>query len=341
MSMPPKPRKKNPAKRAPGSDGPPGGPPRSKGKKLRRKPKPRKKQNTLLPQIISGVTLVGVLGGVVALGLWLAQRAMPEDKPVVVDPAVQVARPSIEPTLAGVKPKRPGLVAEPPDEIYFPKATDISGSAFEPQVQGLLERHVITVFADGKFRPNDAVPRAEFLVWLYNAVMAQSVAGPDPFVTAKKPFSTVAPTGAEFTDVPEDHWALPVLATLKSSGVFDTELMKTVRPDAPLKREEWAAYAALIAASRDARGALEQPVNATKLAVAMRKYGYTDPAAIKDEYKPFVFFIAGHDKRRAWLGDSFEPPLNPGPWGPNKSMTRGEAATWLGAFYEDVGMGMM
>ena len=123
--------------------------------------------------------------------------------------------------------------------------------------------------------------------------------------------------------------------------LLDPGGLKAFRPDAPLTRQEWAGFAAHIAVAREAKNKVPQEIDATKLAVALRKLNYTDPTAIKEEYRWPVFAIAGDEKRKAWITETFAAPENPGPWGPARPVTRGEAASWLGGFYEQVGLGLM
>ena len=316
---------------------PAGGGAHPKGRKGKKKP------GALMPQVVGGLTLLVLVGALVAGGVYVAKRAMPEPKAVAtLAPSKMVARPKVEAVLENEAPKRPGLALFPEDEVYAPRAKDIvKDTPLDPPVNGLLARGILTVFADGKFRPNDPVPRAEFLVWLYNAVEAQTAPGPDPFVSPKKGFPTAEATGEEFKDVTAEYWAAPVLAAIKKTNLFEGVLEKELRPDAPLTREEWAGFAAYVAIARETREKLPQEVDATKLAVALRKLNYTDPTAIRDEYRWPVFAIASDEKRKTWIVDGFAAPENPGPWGPNKPMTRGEAATWLGGFYEQVGLGLM
>ncbi|MDB5096500.1 MAG: putative endoglucanase [Cyanobacteria bacterium RYN_339] len=305
--------------------------------------KKKKKPSALTGQIVGGLTLLVLIGVVAVAGYLVAKRAIPEPKAAATPaPNLKVARPTIEATVENQPPKRPGLALFPEDEVYAPRAKDIAkDTPLDPPVNGLLARGVLTVFADGKFRPNDPMPRAEFLVWLYNAVEAQTAPGPDPFVSPKKGFPAAEATGEEFKDVPADYWAASVLASAKKSGLFESVLDKEFRPDAPLTRQEWAGFAAHVGIAKEAQAKVPAEIDATKLAVALRKLSYTDPTAIKEEYRWPVFAIVSDDKRKAWFSDAFPTPDIPGPWGPSKPMTRGEAATWLGGFYDAVGLGLM
>ncbi|MEB3222142.1 MAG: S-layer homology domain-containing protein [Candidatus Sericytochromatia bacterium] len=322
--MPPPPRKK-PAASAPAPEGRRG--PRA-GKRKKRA------RGTALPLVLGGTVLV-LLVALVAGGIYLTEYFIPTPPPAV-DPAA-VRRPTVEATVDSVTPKRPGLVLHAEDQVYTAKATDVVGKPLEGPVNGLLARGVLTAFADGTFRPDEPVPRAEFVVWCYNAMMAQTSKGEDPFTQPKRGVPEVSVRGDEFEDVAADHWAAPVIASLKAARYFGEKSPKTFRPDAPLKRQEWALHTVQWCASREQVLNLSRQVDTTRLAVALRKLHLTDAAQIDGIYKPFVWFVVADEKRAMWLQGTFAAPVNPGPWHPRKVVTRGEAATFIGGFYEEIG----
>ncbi len=328
--MPPPPKKKAPAKqgRRPAADA------ALQGRKPTRKVK-KSKKNSKLPQIVLGLTVLVILAGLAALGVYMTEKYIPTPPPVIDPNAVQ--RPKVEEKFQTKPLKRPGHLVMAPDQIYFPKATDVVGKPIEPPINGLLERGVITMFPDGTFRPDEPIPRAEFVLWCYNGLMAQTVKTNDPFQTPKKPIRTVEAVGDEFEDVDAEHWVGPVVASLKEAHFWGEKTPAKFRPDAPLRREEWAFYAVRFCATRDQILNMSKAVDGTKLAVAMRKIHYTDASTIKGIYKPYVWFIVSDEKRATWLQGTFEAPVNPGPWFPNKPVTRGEAAVFIGGFYEEIG----
>ena len=327
--MPPTPKKKAPGQRPPGR--PPGG---GKGRKPTRVVKKPKKASKL-PQFVLGLTVLTILAGMVAVGVYMAEKYVPEPPAEINPNAVQ--RPQVEEKLATKPLKRPGHLVMAPDQIYYPKATDVIGKPIEPPINGLLERGVLTMFPDGTFKPDEPIPRAEFVLWCYNALMLQTVKSNDPFLTPKKPIRAVEADGDEFEDVDADYWAAPVLASIKEAHFFGEKPPVKFRPDAPLRREEWAYYAVRFCATREQVMNLSQTVDDTKLAVALRKLNYTDANLVKGLYKPYVWFIVSDEKRVMWLQGTFEAPLNPGGWFPNKPVTRGEAAVFIGGFFEEIG----
>jgi hypothetical protein len=284
-------------------------------------------------QIIGGATLIALTGGLIAAGVYVAERVVPKEAVATPAPGA-VPRPSFSPTLGGLEPRRPGLAAAPEDEVYERKATDVAKTPFEPPVQGLLIKEVLTVFADGKFRPTMPVTRAEFVNWCYNAVMARSVPGDDPFAPTSQAFRKVLGTGEEFADVPAEHWAVDVLATLQGAKLITG---KTFRPDQPLTREEWAMFATLFAVPQSARENLKKPLDAKQAQVVYRTRNFTDFDALKPATKPYVHFVLSDVNRGRWLDDAFTLPEAPGPWHPGKAVTRGEAAAWIGGAYEAIG----
>jgi hypothetical protein len=302
-------------------------------------PKKKSKKNSKLPQLVLGLTVLTILAGLGAVSVYMAEKYVPTP-PEQINPDA-VARPKVEEKLTTKPLKRPGHLVMAPDQIYYPRATDVIGKPIEPPINGLLERGVITMFPDGTFRPDEPIPRAEFMLWCYNALMAQTIKTNDPFVSPKKPIRAVEPGGDEFEDVDADHWALPVLASLKEAHFWGEKTPPKMRPDAPLRREEWAFYAVRFCAPRVQIVNMSTSVDATKLAVAMRKLNYTDASLIKGLYRPYVWFIVSDEKRVMWLQGTFESPVNPGPWHPNKPMTRGEAAVFIGGFFEEIGKAFM
>lgn len=308
-------------------------------KKGKGKGKGKKKKSaglSVMAQVIGGLTLLVVVGGVVAAGIYIADRSLPKETKQVVPGGVQ--RPTIKATIAGIEPKRDGYALAPDDEVYAHQASDVAKTPLEAPVNGLLAREVLTVFADGKFRPNMPVTRAEFANWCYNAVMVQSAKAPDPFSVPARPFNSVEATGDEFTDVPAEHWAANVLATLQGAHLIED---KAFRPDAALTREEWAQLASLFAATKDERAtALKLPIDAKKFQVAYRSRNFTDFSALKPATKPYVFFVFSDPKRADWLDEAFPIPDMPSPWGPGKPVTRGEAASWIGGVFDKIGKGI-
>ncbi|MEB3328018.1 MAG: S-layer homology domain-containing protein [Candidatus Sericytochromatia bacterium] len=322
--MPPPPRKK-PVAPAPA---PPGRRPRRAGKRKKRG------KGLALPLVLGG-TILALLAALAAGGAYMAEYLIPTPPPPI-DP-MAVRRPQVSATVESVVPRRPGLAVRAPDQVYTATARDVAGKPLGELVDALLARGVLTAFADGTFRPDEPIPRAEFVVWCYNAMMAQTVKGEDPFAQPKRGIPAAVARGDEFEDVGAEHWAAPVVASLKGARYYGETSPRTFRPDAPLRRQEWAMHAVQWCASRVQVLNMSRLVDATKLAVALRKLHYTDAARVDGVYRPFVWFVVSDERRATWLQGTFAAPVNPGPWHPKKVVTRGEAATFIGGFYEEIG----
>lgn len=85
---------------------------------------------------------------------------------------------------------------------------------------------------------------------------------------------------------------------------------------------------------------LDKEPDPTKLAAGLRRLNYTDPEAVGEAFQTSVAFMLGEDKRRRWVGGTFPPPLNPSPLKPQSTVTRGEAAAFLGEAYAALGLGL-
>lgn len=336
----------SPSKRLKRPDGPggPGGGGGAAPKKRRRRPSPSGPLPIAAPKAsgppwrtAAGVVLV--LAGMVGAGVALLLNQATEEEAVASHPD-QVARPSIQPRFESMAPKRPGLVVAPPDEVYLPKALDVAGSDLEGPVTALLERGVVTVFADGSFRAKEPLPRAEFLLWAYNAVMAQSVKGDDPFIPVKVAIPSATATGQEFSDVPLEHWAAPVAASMKASGILGPALGTALLPDGPLSREQLVAWAARLCVTKVDQAPLQAPADPAKLAAGLRRLNFTEPEKVGEGFQAELAFMLADDKRRRWVAGAFPGPVNPGPFMPQSPVTRGEAVGFLGEAYAALGLGM-
>lgn len=81
--------------------------------------------------------------------------------------------------------------------------SDVGEHWAKAQIDELSEKGIISGFADGTFRPNDAVTRAEFAVMLKRAAFAE---------TQGK---------AEFSDVKADDWFYDAVSSLAGAGVIN------------------------------------------------------------------------------------------------------------------------
>ena len=124
----------------------------------------------------------------------------------------------------------------------------------------------------------------------------------------KKPIRTVVATGLEFKDVPQDHWAASVLASVKGAeGLLPTQDVKVPAGRASHARRV-AGHGRSLRGDRQLKGELGAPVDTKQVEVAYRMLHYTDFEAIKGAYRPYVRFVFGDEQRKAWLIDVSRSP---------------------------------
>ncbi len=115
-------------------------------------------------------------------------------------------------------------------------------------VRTLGALHVLRGYADGAFRPDETVTRAEFTVMLCRMMGAAALE-----------------SGASFPDVPADHWAAEAIALAADRGWVTGYEDGNFYPDAPITRAE-----AVVMADR-ARGR-QVPAGAIDFACAQSPY---------------------------------------------------------------------
>jgi len=98
------------------------------------------------------------------------------------------------------------------------------GNWADDPVQYLVEEGVITGYADGTFRPNENVTRAQFAKMLVGALG----------------WELVTPQTPTFSDVPADYWAYSFVETAVSHGVLGGYADGTFRPNENVTRAQLA-----------------------------------------------------------------------------------------------------
>ncbi|MFN9811297.1 MAG: S-layer homology domain-containing protein [Deltaproteobacteria bacterium] len=99
--------------------------------------------------------------------------------------------------------------------------SDIAGHPAEPEINGLAMRGAIVGFADGTFRPDAEITRAELAALLAAAFLASSPAGP-----------------ISFRDVPATAWYLEAVAKCVAAGYLSGYPDGRFGPDDPVTREQ-------------------------------------------------------------------------------------------------------
>ncbi len=174
--------------------------------------------------------------------------------------------------------------------------SDVSGHWAEDRIQLLVRRNIADLFPDQTFRPDDPITRADFVKWL---VLASGL--------------PVRPSrGATFADVPASHPAAPYLDTAVAYGLLPRA--PTFAPSSSMPRGD----AVVLTVT-----ALGYAFEITGLAA--RPLPYDDTTLLPNPWRGAI-----------GVALTSEPPLLREPlafsFRPLEAMTRGEAASLLGAF---------
>jgi len=177
-----------------------------------------------------------------------------------------------------------------------PDPTDIAGHWAEDRIRILLQRNIADLFPDQSFRPEDPITRAQFIKWLVLA--------------AGLPLRT-AGAGA-FADVPASHPFFPYIDAAVAYGLAPRA--PTFSPSLPMRRAD--AIVLVVTALGDVR---------ETAALAAQPSPYDDTAALPALARGAIAAALDTD-----------PPLLREPFAlsfrPFDAMTRGEAASLIGAF---------
>jgi hypothetical protein len=93
-----------------------------------------------------------------------------------------------------------------------------------PAVQYLVDHGVVKGYENNQFQPDRKLTRAEALKI--------------SLLASGQPVPTTAPTEAQFTDVPTDHWAAPYVSAGVAQGIIKGYEDQTFRPDQTISRQE-------------------------------------------------------------------------------------------------------
>ncbi|MDR1204555.1 MAG: S-layer homology domain-containing protein [Peptococcaceae bacterium] len=110
----------------------------------------------------------------------------------------------------------------------FAAPTDISGHWAEAEITRWTNAGKIGGYPDGTFKPDNPITRAEFMA------------------LTNRGFNFTAMVDITFTDVPANAWYASVIRAARAAGYIGGYEDGTVRPNAPITREEVAAIVARI-----------------------------------------------------------------------------------------------
>lgn len=87
-------------------------------------------------------------------------------------------------------------------------------------IQSALSSGIATGYADGSFKPDNAITRAEF------------------FSLVNKTFTFIIGDGTTYTDVPNDAWYAPIIANAKTAGYIIGYPDGSIHPESNISRQE-------------------------------------------------------------------------------------------------------
>jgi hypothetical protein len=117
--------------------------------------------------------------------------------------------------------------------------TDISGHWAKEQIQSFVDNGYVQGYPNGTFKPDNDITRAEFMT------------------IANKAFGFTEKAEISYTDVKAGSWYADTVAIAKAAGYINGYPNGTMKPDAPITREE----AAVIVAKIDALTSNETAAN--------------------------------------------------------------------------------
>ncbi|HEY8414599.1 MAG TPA: S-layer homology domain-containing protein, partial [Thermaerobacter sp.] len=168
-------------------------------------------------------------------------------------------------------PERPG---SPQPVPLFP---DVSGT-LAPEVHRARQLGVVEGFPDGRFRPQEAVSRAEFAKMVVRAVEVARGA------------SLTEPAAVPFRDVDRDMALYEAIAKAAAQGYILGYPDKTFRPDQAITREQAAAVLQRVAGIRGAQESFPDVPDGSRFAPAV--------AAVAE-----VELMRGHTNGRFGFGE--------------------------------------
>ncbi len=115
------------------------------------------------------------------------------------------------------------LLSRVPASLSQTRFADIQGHWAQPCLEGLTQQRIINGYADGTFRPNNPVTRAEYATLLVNAFPG--------VVNATRPSRDL-----QFRDVPQNYWAFGAIYQATIANFFSGYPDKTFRPNQNIPR---------------------------------------------------------------------------------------------------------
>ena len=200
--------------------------------------------------------------------------------------------------------------AEPDGRITIKTFSDIDNSGYREGIEKAAAKGIINGYADGTFKPNAQVTRAQFITMLYRVAGSPEVEIPEG--------KTEIELGFTDADTISDEYKTAVAWGVQN-GIIKGYEDDTFRPNQAISRAQMATMLYRYLTLEDVWGAASDEMKAT--------YDFTDKDDIAAPFVEAVNYMANMGFIRGF-GD--------GHFGPNETVTRGQAATVFARIFDAV-----
>ena len=177
---------------------------------------------------------------------------------------------------------------------FAANVNDVDSHWASSQIKRLVDKNVIKGYADGSFRPNNNITRAEFVALINKAYNYQNT------------------NEISYTDVSKNDWYYEEIKKAKAKGYISGYSDNTIKPNKNITRQE---VATIIAKVSNDQSPFATPVS------------FTDSHKIASWAKTAVTYLVSAGYMNGYPDGSF---------GPEKFITRGEAAAILDKIFNKV-----
>ena len=200
--------------------------------------------------------------------------------------------------------------AEPDGRITIKTFSDIDNSGYREGIEKAAAKGIINGYADGTFKPNAQVTRAQFITMLYRVAGSPEVEIPEG--------KTEIELGFTDADTISDEYKTAVAWGVQN-GIIKGYEDDTFRPNQAISRAQMVTMLYRYLTLEDVWGAASDEMKAT--------YDFTDKDDIAAPFVEAVNYMANME---------FIKGFGDGHFGPNETVTRGQAATVFARIFDAV-----
>ena len=200
--------------------------------------------------------------------------------------------------------------AEPDGRITIKNFSDIDNSGYREGIELAAAKGIINGYADGTFKPDAQVTRAQFITMLYRVAGSPEVEIPEG--------KTEIELGFTDADTISDEYKTAVAWGVQN-GIIKGYEDDTFRPNQAISRAQMVTMLYRYLTLEDVWGAASDEMKAT--------YDFTDKDDIAAPYVEAVNFMANMEFIKGFADGHF---------GPDETVTRGQAATVFARIFDAV-----